>query len=193
MSRGPEHGGTVAPLGAVVKARAARPAASRFGRWDTLTGAMARPWALAIAVAVLLGSVGCGSTPAERTTAARKPAAPDRRPALRKCLKQAMIRVVARGAVPARARAPRVAVPARYVGAAILPRGGVAHLWLADSRANAVRAAAALNVALSRRGGSVAGYAEARGKAVSALAARVRVGDLSDAAALDRCLALAGT
>jgi hypothetical protein len=154
---------------------------------------MARPWALAIAVAALLGSVGCGSNVGERTTTGRKPAAQDKRPALHRCLKQARIRVVGRGGVPARSRAPRVTVPARYFGAAILPRGGVVHVWLADSRSDAVRAAAALNVALSRRGGSVAGQAEARGKAVSALAARAHVGDLSDAAALDRCLALAGT
>jgi len=154
---------------------------------------MARPLALAIAVVALFGLMGCGSKTGGRTTAARKPPAPDKRAVLRECLKQARIRVVARGKVPARARAPRVAVPARYVGAAVLPRGGVVHLWLADSRSNAVRAAAALNVSLSRKAGSVAGHAEARGKAVSALAAHARVGDLSDAAALDRCLARAGT
>jgi hypothetical protein len=154
---------------------------------------MARPWALAIAVVALLGSAGCGSSSRERTTAHRRPAAQDNRRALRSCLEQARIRVVSRQRVPARARAPRVAVPARYFGAAVLPRGGVVHVWLADSRSDAVRAAATLNAAPSRSRSSVAGQAEARGKAVSALAARAHVGDLSDAAALDRCLALAGT
>jgi hypothetical protein len=86
-----------------------------------------------------------------------------------------------------------VKVPARYLGAAVLPRGGIVHIWLADSRSDAVSAAAALNAALRGRPTSVAGRAEARGKAISALAARAHVGDLSDAAALDRCLALAGT
>jgi hypothetical protein len=153
---------------------------------------MARPWALAIAVAALLGPAACGSGPG-RTTTARRPPPPDRRAALRDCLRHARIHLVARARVPARVRAPRVAVPARYLGAAVLPRGGVVHLWLADSRSDAVAAAAALNASTSRTGGSVAGQAQARGKAVSALAAHARVGDLSDAAALDRCVAQAGT
>jgi hypothetical protein len=154
---------------------------------------MARPWALAIAVAVLLGPAACGSEPRDRPTTARKPPPPDKRAALRDCLRHARIHIVARTRVPTRARAPRVAVPARYLGAAVLPRGGVVHLWLADSRSDAVAAAAALNASISRAGASVAGQAHARGKAVSALAAHARVGDLSDAAALDRCVAQAGT
>ena len=154
---------------------------------------MARPWALAIAVAALLGPAACGSGPGGRHTTAGKPPPPDKRAALRSCLRQARIRLVPRGRVPVRARVPRVTVPARYVGAAVLPRGGVVHLWLADSRSDAVTAAAALNASLSKAGGSLAGQAHARGKAVSALAAHARVGDLSDAAALDRCLARAGT
>ncbi|MFL5820072.1 MAG: hypothetical protein ACJ76S_05245 [Solirubrobacteraceae bacterium] len=154
---------------------------------------MARACALVIAVAVAAGVAGCGSSSGGRTTAVGKRAVPDKRPLLRTCLQQARIRVVRGGEVPARGRVPRVRVPARYVGAAILPRGGVVHLWLADSRSDAVAAAAELNRGLSRRRGSVAGHAEARGKAVSALAAHVQVGDLVDAAALDRCLARAGT
>lgn len=154
---------------------------------------MARQWAVAIAVAALLGQAACGSGPTGRTTTPRKPPPPDKRTALRDCLRQARIRLVARGRVPARSRAPRVAVPARYLGAAVLPRGGVVHLWLADSRSDAVTTAAALNTSLGKSGGSPAGQAQARGKAVSALAAHARVGDLSDAAAVDRCLAQAGT
>ena len=140
-----------APVKAPGDAALARGASAPATAWDRLTGAMARPWVLAIAVVALLGVAGCGSGTRPRTTTARKPPAPDRRPLLRQCLKQARIRVVARGAVPARARAPRVTVRARYVGAAILPRGGVVHLWLADSRSNAVRAAAALNASWAWR------------------------------------------
>jgi hypothetical protein len=147
---------------------------------------MALRCAVLIAVLTLLG---CGSKPGAGTTAARQPSAPDQRLLLVKCLKQANIRVVESGNVRAKGRVPRVPVPARYVGAAVLPRGGVVDLWLADSRSNAVKAAAKLNATLLKKRRSVAGQAEVRGKAVSALAAGVGVGDLSDAAVVDRCLA----
>ena len=78
-------------------------------------------------------------------------------------------------------RVPRVAVPAEYLGAAVLPAGGFYDLWLAGDPDTAEAAAEELNQALARKLDrkpqipATRDLAAAEGPAVNAVGGNVQV------------------
>jgi hypothetical protein len=84
-------------------------------------------------------------------------------------------------------RVPRVAVPAEYLGAALLPSGGFYDVWLAGNPDDARAAAEDLNAALSEELGAETIAAAARGLIVTAVGGNVQINNVSEYRAINAC------
>ncbi len=140
----------------------------------------------------LLAASGCGGSSSGGTTTVTTTAQPanavSRDTQFAQCVKKIGSGVKFMKNPPATSgRIPRVKVPGTYIGAVVQKDGSQFDIWIAPSPADADRAAKLLNEALSKKIGSEAVGAFARGLFVSALANNGKNGDLDVASASDRC------